>query len=144
MLSFWNIFKAFKIQYGKTEDQEIILCSYFKDPVEVTIDICMTPLSLFSLWQGIIIELSSFPFIAVHPRQNMSLFFHWPTFCEYSLSSHNVGKLIIVVNIWNDRHSKKQTNKQKNPPTTEQPWPMWLSWLECCPINQKFTGSIPR
>ena len=24
------------------------------------------------------------------------------------------------------------------------PWPMWLSWLECLPINQKVTGSIPR
>ena len=23
------------------------------------------------------------------------------------------------------------------------PWPMWLSWLDCHPVNRKFAGSIP-
>ena len=24
----------------------------------------------------------------------------------------------------------------------KKPWPVWLSWLECCPINQKAAGSV--
>lgn len=24
-----------------------------------------------------------------------------------------------------------------------QPWPMWLSWLELCPVTKKLSGSIP-
>ena len=24
-----------------------------------------------------------------------------------------------------------------------EPWPMWLNWLEHCPVNWKVTGSIP-
>ena len=25
----------------------------------------------------------------------------------------------------------------------ETPWLVWLSWLECCPVNQKVAGAIP-
>ena len=25
----------------------------------------------------------------------------------------------------------------------DAPWPLWLSWLECCPMQQKVVGSIP-
>ena len=26
---------------------------------------------------------------------------------------------------------------------TEEPWLVWLSWLEHCPVNQKFAGLMP-
>ena len=59
----------------------------------------------------------------------MMCLIHFPTFFDRTLFDH--------------LFTEKQSCNICYTEIKNKPWPVWLSWLEPCPVDQNVAGSIP-